>query len=346
MIYFYLLILISILGSVQKNYRSNRTITYFLVILIVLLSGLRATSVGIDTEVYIRRYLNEQYVEEPLYNLLQYICFKLNLSGNGFIFANALLTYVPLSFVILKKSTNPSYSILLYIIYSVYFYVNSMNVLRNAIACSFFLVFLVYYENRQYKTSIVFALVSSLFHYSAFTAVLIALSARMIKGISSRMMSFLLFSSLIIGQFASFASEILVILLNNFDFLGVITEYSGYIDNVSYNTSNTIGLIMLLAPNIISAYLIYSRKTRNNYFFVIYFIGVIFTNLFIHLQFFYRISLYLVLPLIICLPEAYNKNQLNKIAATLFTILLAIYFICFIMQSDSAGVFPYKFYFQ
>ena len=346
MVYFYILILLSIIGSVQHKYRTNKFISFIIFIGMFLLIGLRDTTIGIDTKAYLSHYANEIYTFEPLYNLLQYFCTKLHFSEHAFLLANACMVILPLSFFIIKSSSNPSLSALIYITFTVYFFVNSMNVLRNAIACSFFLLFLYYFDRNKYKQSILFAIISILFHYSAFIAIVIAILSKSIKRLSPQFIFTSLLISFLLGQLNPFVFGVLNAALNNFNLFGIIQEYSGYIEDVSLNTSNIKGLIMLLLPNIVAVYLIYSKRIENNYFFIIFFIGVLVTNLFIHLQLFYRISIYLVLPIIICWPEAYKKSQLNKIATSIFTAVMVAYFILFIMNSDSAGVFPYKFYFS
>lgn len=335
---------------IQKNSDSQNNSQLPVLIMfggLLFISACRDISVGYDTTAYITHYESEIYSFEPLFNLVQLICFKLKLSENGFLAVTSLLALLPLFLIIKKDSQLPILSLLGYICFSVFFYTNSMNVIRNAIACSFFIVYLHFVTKKQWLYAIIFAIVAVLFHFSAFFPIVFSLCTLFIRQLSNKVIVISVVLSLIIGQVTSFYADAVNIAINNFDRLFFIEKYNNYLSDLYSAQYNNVGKMMALAPNIICLFLASSSNTRNTLYYKVFFVGVIITNLFINIQFIYRISLYLVLCQVFALPTSYSECKINKkYIIDTFLVLMMLFFIFYTSKSDSGGVYPISFFWE
>lgn len=178
--------------DVEKNVSKNRIIYLWLAILLpCILAGLRADTVGVDVGVYVVRDVKYGAISqslkqlqdlmssesELLYCVLVYISTRLTSDAGMLLFLLQLLSIAPCvkAFCLLKDRINVP---LAYLIYLLYFYNTSLNLMRQAVACSFILMGMAYLhsekKHRLFKAILSF-IVAILFHKAAFIGIILLL---------------------------------------------------------------------------------------------------------------------------------------------------------------------------
>lgn len=168
----------------KKGMSKSRVIYLWLAILIpCIVAGLRADTVGVDVGVYVVRdvkygALSQSFKQlqnlmssesELLYCFLVYISTRFTSDASVLLFLLQLLSITPCvkAFCLLRDRINVQLS---YLIYLLYFYNSSLNVMRQAVACSFILMGIAYlYSDKKYKKekTILSFIVAVLFHKAA-----------------------------------------------------------------------------------------------------------------------------------------------------------------------------------
>lgn len=176
--------------NVTGKSKKHKAIYLGLAILIpCMIAGLRADTVGVDVRVYIVRdvgygALSQSFSQlqklmstesEFLYCVLVYLSTRFTSDGSVLLFMLQLLSIAPClrAFVLLKKYINVP---LAFLIYLLYFYNSSLNVMRQAVTCSFILlgVAYLYSEKKHKKMKMILSFgVSILFHKAAIWGVLL-----------------------------------------------------------------------------------------------------------------------------------------------------------------------------
>lgn len=353
MIYFLLLTIILIILSNSKVGRNSKLI-YVPLLLMILLCGFRGYEVGTDTSSYLETYhIHDSDIftnREPLYNLLMVICKKLSFGNTMFLLMTALLTYLPLFYAIKKWSVNRSFSLLIYVSYSVYFYCNSFNVIRNAIAASFLLIAFCYYNENNIKRTIIYILIAVGFHYSTIIVLPFLFIAHKIENVNYKYAIIALILSIPLGlsmNFTEYANQ-LNILLSAYSNIEKIQHYNTiYLNDLTNNEFNANGLFMQIAPITLCSIFSFLSNSANKYFRAIFFIGTIIGNFFVSVLFVYRITLFFNILAVLMLPSIISGERtkpLIKAAALTTTYLLVLFFIYNVLrESPALVIFPYKF---
>lgn len=175
-----------------KSINKSRIIYLCLAVLIpCVLAGLRSDTVGTDVGVYIVRdvkygALSQSFRQlqnlmsseaEFLYCVLVYIATRFTSDAVVLLFLLQMLSIMPCvkAFYLLKDRINVP---LAYLIYLLYFYNTSLNVMRQAVACSFILMGGAYlYSEKKYKRfkMILSFIVAILFHRAAILGIILLL---------------------------------------------------------------------------------------------------------------------------------------------------------------------------
>ena len=150
----------------------------FLVILIpCLFAAMRADTVGTDVRVYAKPIFQSVsrtgsvivtsgiYSMEIGYVFIAYICSKLSSSISLLLFATELLIICPVYAVACKRS-NKSPVWFTMMVFMLFFYCATFNIMRQSIAAAMLLLAYQYYEEKRIRPAILFVIIATLFHYS------------------------------------------------------------------------------------------------------------------------------------------------------------------------------------
>lgn len=153
------------------------------IVLLSLIAGLRGDSVGVDTDLYPYSFMNaalsyEQFIDfwadpyvvpsdEPLHAVLVWLCSRLSSSNILLLFSYQLLTVLPVFVSLCQLRDRVDVSVGM-AVYMFFFYNNSLNLMRQSVACAFLLLaFATYLKCERIKPiTVACVLVAMLFHRS------------------------------------------------------------------------------------------------------------------------------------------------------------------------------------
>lgn len=277
----------------------------------MLILGLRGERIGTDTSTY-NSYFN--YLEsglgymEPAWNLLTIALKGLGISATFFNLIIAFISLYLICYVVWKDSKNPIAS--LFFLYSLGFYFFMFNGMRQAFAMSIVLLAMHFYCKGKKKISIGIIILASLFHTSAFIALLIFI-VPLIR-ISSRWVYFILLLTALIGI------SIPIYSLEN-----IAGKYSNLVTEMGVRDNLFSMLIYLFSMNVFFIYIwIHSRNNKSyDKWLYIYLISMVLFNIFIQSNLALRIVFYLSISAVIFLPDLFKSNSSMKIVIILYVFL-------------------------
>lgn len=348
--YFILLVLVTCPLVFITERRTNQRNLIIPILGMMLLCGLRASFVGQDTDNYIEIYKwGSSRGMEPLFSLTVDLCKILDFGCHFFLFVCSVLTYVPLYKYIKKKSVNPCLSALLYMVFSVFFFLNSFNVVRMMIAASFLLLALSYLEKSENKKFTFYVLIATGFHYSSILVLPFFFLVKYIGNLKFRTVFLSVLSSFVIGftmsSFTDFfqylGGLLLATSLSNADY------YTHYLFEYQETTMNLVGVLSLMIPPSLFVVLCYD-KFNQSLSYRMFFLGTLVGNIFVSVLYTYRLTAYLCLPLIVVVPYALKMSDKFKRMCLSFLILFMCswYIYDIVSGGNTAGVIPYKFFFN
>ncbi len=170
--YIYLFLLV-ILLIVSKTGANNKILLSIFIVLAVVL-GFRSDSVGMDTYPYIRYYayvsdLTDGYMERG-WNIMLFFFKMMGFSAYGFNFIVALLTLIPYYIVGISFKDKKISGYILFLLYSLGFYLLMFNGMRQFLAMSLILMGYKFLENKRIVLFIFFVLLATTIHTSSFLA--------------------------------------------------------------------------------------------------------------------------------------------------------------------------------
>lgn len=349
----YLLILtVSILTFYGTKSQPKNHKILLIFIFLMLICGLRNLDVGIDTSHYFAGYQYGVERHEPLSKFIKAVSLYFNNGYQAYLALFAIVTYIPLMWFIKKESPNFALSAIVYIAFSVLFFHQTMNTIRACASVSYFIISIYYLEYNSIKKAFVFLIISALFHYSLLLTIPFVLIAYFVKRISRSITLLSIILSLIFGftfatGFSGYAEQLSAFLSI---YSGDSTEYYiKYIENMTEAKKSYLGLAISMLPfSLLTILLPYNGK--QSLYYKLFIIGIVVYNVFISVQFVYRVTMFFSLFLIILYPKAYNelsgwKKKMLK-ATTLFLILFYTYSLLKADETTLAGTIPYKFYWQ
>lgn len=317
-------------------YRKNKLIFSILILVLSLIAALRADSVGTDTDIYreIMDYISQgkaNYIE-PGWYLVNKIILFIGGDFNFLLWVASLMTLIPISYVIVKHS--PNFILSLFFYYSMYLYLNSFNMVRQAIAISLVLLsytFLINNKRLWYWLSFFLAVT---FHYTAIITC-VAVIFRKIKLTNSRIF-FGMILSFFIGTF----------LLNDSLLSLILGPYALYLQGGSfgYRESLLIPFLLTFSLNILFA-LIYCtsrQEFKSSLWMNLFILFILLNNLSYTLVLGSRVILYFSIVQIILFPKYFTQNNVKQ--KYFVVILSVVYFsILFfkILLANGSDVWPY-----
>ena len=279
---------------------------------------------------YERIYSGEEWIRtilEPGWVAINDIAINFFNDFRAVIVIVALITLIPLYYVLYKYSKNPMFSLFVYL--TNFFYLASLNVARQMLSASILLIAVMMLINNRKFWFIALILLSSLFHTSSLVFLILLLINRLPS--KDIMLIILSLSSVIVGIFGI---ELLIKVINLTPFKAYITyfEFGNKLGNFFY----------LIILNIFAIFIMLTTKIRDNYFKVFWF-TLILSCLLARIPFGDRVGLSINLFYIIFYPyyisHAYVGNKNYKILA-----VIAIVTFCLFTLSQNIGkgeIFPY-----
>jgi len=342
--YLVLIFVIWLLSFLNKI-NPTKVIPFCACMLLLLMAVLRVDT-GADyptyTEMHDRIALHGDNSEifsitEPLYFLL--IRFGALFSDDPWVmFAlTALVIYTFLFLAVEELSSDPTLSVLLYILTTYYFI--SLNQVRQSISLTIFLFSLKYLIKKpsMWKYMLV-NLIGLGFHYSAIMAFVIYPLARM--DLKQKTLVIILILSIVLSPVIE---KILVTYLGDFD-----TVYAHYFQDDFYMEKNYSAIVKVLVPNLLVMFTLTRVKefSKLEYrLFLIYFFDVIYFNVFFGKHIFIRPGMYFEITTVFFVPLFLRKffdfgaRQITEVALLTYYFLLTLFGILIL---GGQKVVPYK----
>lgn len=358
--YFYYIVLSFVFWVYLYTYSAhlkNAKSTYIFVLFLffILVSGIKAPSVGGDLNHYLPSYesFGKQSWEDLftfrtkygyVFAILCKIAYTIDSSRQSFLFVTSIFSLIFVADFIKKYSPIPWLSIYIYV--TMAFYTNTFNSVRSSIALGVGLYMMKYIINRNFIKFFICYVIALEIHQTFFPFIL--LYPLFAKQISVRYILICISISFLISQASTYVSFISV--------LAFVYDSGSYLDTGDSYTGGY-SLFFLLSAMSLGFYIINRRKMTKE------------LQLFIHclimascIQAFAtyytvltRVSMFFYITLIVLFPITLlniGHARLRKLGYTITVILFFVYFQKFVMtplsdygDSNSQRTLPYKTYF-
>lgn len=358
MLIFLITITMIILLGILINPKSNKKKKIFLILsfsLLAVIAGIRNYTVGIDTHLYYKFYLNLPNVSfDMLKNVRYEFGFSLLCKILSTICKNPqfllLITSIFINYAIgnfiYKNSKNVVISTILYIICNYYF--SYMNIMRQAIAISIILLGYEKIKKEKYITYSIYVLFASFFHFSAISALVLIVLRKF--NFNKKFIVLTIIISVFVFMYGNSIFEILA------TYSSRLNEYVGTVF-VSENYYGALLEFLVIAIQFIFGFLIINKykpeiyKNKNENLNTITgiiamsaIIAIMVMKIIIFNRFLHYFSIFSIIWIANCLeliPKA--KNRLLWII-----IILSMFFIYFLVintyRPEWYGVIPYNIY--
>lgn len=316
----------------------KRKVLYILIYIGLLLIGsLRGIDVGTDTANYEEMYRIINYgtdailyiltFVEPGWVLLNYICGQLFNDYRTVIFGGLLLAITPF-FIRTWKATNRPFIVLFFYV-TMYFYYNAFNITRQMIAVS--IIFFSYkylFEEKNKKKFYLGIATAMLFHYTSIICFTIPWLLRKVR-LSISIMFPLIIITYILGIYI--VPRILLSLPD-------IGHYSAYLMKGESSSSITRLLLNLF---FLFIYICSRRNNIQNYL-KLFFIGIIFYNIFAFNPSLGRMSLYFTCSQFLLFAKMRSRFIVNQYMINTAAFIYASLYYFLMLNSNSCEIVPYK----
>ena len=357
LIYVIQILLIIAIGLFLKPAKSEKRKKIFLRLTFVILAFVacfRNYTVGYDTKQYVIAFGKAAELSINTFSNLRYeygftfLCWILNKITSNWqillIVSSLFINYSVLKFI-KNNSSNPLLSVLMYILMNFYFFYTSA--MRQAIAIGIMLLGYEKLKKNEIWKFLIFVLIATLFHESAFLALLL-IPMRKMK--YNRYFIFSIIGVYIIGFILGkdlflFLSRFSNRLLDYSDSKFFVENYFGALLQFLLNFFVFItGYITMLKKE---RKILYDKTDVNNLMIGILAIGNLFLLLTVKVGIFNRFSPYFSIFIIIWLPNMIVKikNAKNRmlICTLCLSILVAYWGIISIYRPEWYGMIPYQF---
>lgn len=332
-----LLIIYMFLYKMTNNKKVKKSVFILSLLQLILIQGLRNINLGSDMPFY-WIYYNTQRMHsifnlsfsrfEIMFKILTKIVSSITTNKQMYLLIISLLSNIPVSIIILKKSKNPIMSFLLYLSFG--FYNFNFSGLRQAIAFAITFYSLIHIIDRKILKFIISIIVASLFHSSA----LVFLPAYFLYNFK--------ITKLKIICIAIIDIVIYIFKVQIFSFFNSLF-YENY-DMVITNSVNW----MIMCLVIVFFCLLFYKKVESNYSSLIYNLVVIGSSIMLLSPIannILRISNYYFMFIILLIPEIVYSLKIikNKLLAENIVVLFAFILYIYLLYVDSYNIVPYVF---
>ncbi len=351
MIPYLLIFFLLLFATVSRGLKERDILALFAFFGMMLLCGLRGIDVGVDTYNYYYAYIHGSDRFEPMTQILMWLCSFFNLSPKGFLMSMALMTFIPLYLFVKKNSVDISFSFLIFLSFSAYFYHETFNTARVYMAMVFSLFSFSYASEQKFLKSIGFLVISVLCHYSAVVVIPFVYFAKMVANVRLKTMLITILVSIIFGilfvvGFKETADQ-LSLALAYYASGDLADYYQKHLDRMEETTFNMVGTLSNMLPFSAFAICMYDEKNAQSLYYKLFLTAVVIENLFISVVLSYRVSMFFLILIIILLPNSYNRatgiRKHSLEALTLFMLLWYVYQMIRATDESFAGTIPYSF---
>lgn len=337
----YIYILLLALANCLVPVKKQKYTSTLLMIVMMLMCGFRAYDVGTDTHNYVT-YASARFVDDykwgPLYLPIKALAEMFSEEGSAFLMIMAILTYIPLIYIIQKKSLRPALSVLMYIIPCGIFFNETFNIARQSIAIVYILLAVVMLEDEKRKLS--YCLVALAFFFHPYT-IFFALFYFVYKvSFTMKMVLWIMGVSMLIGVVGALSG--IMSLLNTMammfseadsDLLQKFAKYgNGY--DIASNFS-VVGTLSHMLPMVGICVLGANKYSANNIYFKMMVCGSAITNLFVSVIFCERIASTFTLSQILAVPFIYTTMNKKYRFWLILLLLLTTFLYVYNMQGYS-----------
>lgn len=304
---------------------------YLSVIFLVLLAGLRDVTVGTDTPTYydIFRWIsdNDSTYVEPGWFLLNKLIIWIGGDFTTLLLTTSILTFIPLIYVSNRhlKYRNK----ILFLFYSMFFYLNTFNGMRQYLAVSIGLMVFELYRQKKVLYALLLTTLAFTIHFSAIFLLLLFMVN--VFNCNSIKLFVALFISFVIGCIAD----------DSF-FLIFLGKYANQFEKYGYRGDSFLVYFLTFIMNFMTVF-VYKTKSKNidEFWFKVFVIGIILLNLTFRLELGARLILYFTIAQIVFFPMYMEKQSriINSFVLIYFSLL---FFRNFIGTETGGDIIPYK----
>lgn len=302
----------------------------------------KSLSVGTDTYNYYLNFLNiKSYLFERTYSGTQKLWYYYNIvlkefsNYDLFIFSCYFIIIFCFFYSFYKKSSNPVFSVLIFVL--MYFYFSSFNIMRQYIALSIISVSYVFLTAKKYLIFLILIVLALGFHFSAIIS-LFAIVIMKINNLKSICIYTVVIVSFILGFYQNEIIKNLITSVSldkNYDVMG----YQNYFDYFGTNRN----ILANIINNIVFVICYYLHKDRNDFYLKMFFVSTILDNLFGSAGHASRFLLYFYISILFVFPEVLKHTRTKMLSwAYLFFIIIYMSFVFYsrIINNES-NVYPY-----
>lgn len=329
-------------------YKLDRLKAFFIFLLLLIISGFRAQTEGVDLPNYLYSFQNYDLYEnntsiEPGYKFFNSVIGSYFKSDFLYILFTSMLVIVPLYYFLIKESRNISLSLFLWVILA--YYTESFNIIRQSISISFLLCAFYNFEAKNRKYGALFSILAFSFHYSSIFTLPIYLLCKKIS-IKPGFTLIAITSSIVIGL--SGILKLNIIELN----LSPILSYIGQYEMKAYRFFNDpnmydrglLGFIFIYIPSSIYTIIVAYFDKRNSVYLKMLIVATFSQNLLYYIGVIDRIVLYTLVLQIVVFVNLYEENR-KKLAIPM-GVFVFYYFMLVLYRYTNhnlSGVYPYEF---
>lgn len=336
------------------NSKREKVFCIFSFIVLSIVACFRDYSVGYDTGQYVTAFQKSSSLTLLTLSTLRYeygfslLCVLLNkISSNPqilLITTSIFINYSILRFIY-KNSDNKLLSVLLYILLNTYFFYTSA--MRQAIAISIILLGFDNVQSEKYVKFILYVLVASFFHQSAFLSLLFIFFKK------KRYNKTFIYELLIMFVFFFIFGK------NIFDVLSKLSPRLGEYSMSQFNVENYFGALLQFALNFVLFFIGYfiilkkditiliDKKNKNNIYVGIMAGSLLFYLLTMKVSIFNRFSPYFSIFIIIWLPNCLSKLKFSKnrlfLSISIVFVLIIYWGMINYLRPEWYGMVPYSF---
>lgn len=352
MVYFFLLVSCILAFIISKNnVKSQKTLAFIFLSVMMVLVGIRDPTVGVDSERYAAKLYFAKDVTMDSYEPL----FQLSINFVNETWGTVLAWFLYLSFLayffytisVLRYSVNPILSVLVFMVSFTHVFPDTMNNLRQGISIMILLLAYLTFSERKWIPGVILFLAAAGFHMSTWFTLPFLIWGYYLF-LSPQKITVTLVVTFIIGligvRLVNISSVFQNISLASGVFMEGVDKFSGYTEG-SY-VLNWAGQIMVMLPMNILCYLLIpddSDERSYKYLFNIYFFGIVLGNLLAGtVSFAMR---YLVLFLVVeSIIVAYKYRTTPRLKPFLCFMILfyCIYLIGIANKTEPGMIIPYK----
>ena len=324
--FIWLILLIVSFAKPQKNF-----VYYLSVLFLVLLAGLRDVTIGTDTPTYydIYRWIsdNDSTYVEPGWYFLNKLIIGVGGDFTTLLLVTSILTFIPLIYV---SNHHLEYrNKILFLFYSMFFYLNTFNGMRQYLAVSIGLMVFDLYRQKKVLWSLLLTALAITIHFSAVFLLLIYI-VKVVNWNTTKLFVTLLMS-FVIGCVAD----------DSF-FLMFLGKYVNQFEKYGYRGSSFIVYFLTIVMNFLTIF-VHKTKSKNidEFWFKVFVIGIILLNLTFRLELGARLILYFTIAQIVFFPM-YMAKQSRIINFLVLIYFAMLFFRNFIGEETGGDIIPYK----